>query len=212
MADETYTLEDAESDIGTLRGQVDKLTEILTMNDSTQAPNVPSMGFSMFSLAGVPEFCSSGDGNNYGPGPATVRTTVTTPINSTTQAVIPGLTLPVAAGQSYIFESFVCYIADSSGGFAYITMGGTCTTANFKSFIVHSADAGIRQQTVLGGNGGMQQATALASTGVYCAILHGHITVTLAGTLTVNAASSGAFSPDAFTVQTGSDLRLWFDT
>lgn len=69
MADDTYTLEDAEGDIGGLRGQVDRLSEIHAVSDSAGVPNTPGNGFSLFSLLGVAQLV--GDSGNTGAVPST---------------------------------------------------------------------------------------------------------------------------------------------
>ncbi len=150
----------------------------------------------------------------FGPGPKTVRCTSDTAFDGSLQTLIPGLSVNIQAGFSYIFEAFVTYIGDTptAGVFAYITMAGTATTSAFKAFIWHSADGGVRQQTTLGTNTGMNQSTAVAQTGVYGALLHGHVTCNGSGTLLVVGASSGTLgNPDSFTVQSGSDLRVWIE-
>src|SRR5258708_28229394 len=74
MAPDAYTLEDAETDIATLRGQVDRLSEVLTKLDSTDPPNTPAAGLIHYSIGGQHKYASS-DGGYYNTRRATVYST-----------------------------------------------------------------------------------------------------------------------------------------
>ncbi len=59
MALDPYTLQQAEEDIATLRGQVDLLTEILAQSDSGTQPNTPSAGYLLYNAGGVPSYVNA---------------------------------------------------------------------------------------------------------------------------------------------------------
>lgn len=96
MAGETYDIEQAADDIGDLRGQVDRLNEILQITDSGSAPNTPAAStFAMYSSAGQPAYLNpQGLGGNLSAGNAanTGGTTVTaaSATNIATYVVPPG--------------------------------------------------------------------------------------------------------------------------
>src|SRR5260370_20446649 len=93
-----YSLEDAERDIAALRGQVDRLTEVLTKNDSTDPPTNPAAGLIHYSLGGHHKYASS-DGTDYNSGRLTLLNTHPPPnINVTTDTLLNGPPAPVAAG------------------------------------------------------------------------------------------------------------------
>jgi hypothetical protein len=93
---EPYSLEQVELDLADLRGQVDRLSEVLTKLDSTDAPNIPAAGIIHHSMTGQHKYASS-DGNYYNTGRQTLFTTGTQTIGSLTGVNITGLTCPVAA-------------------------------------------------------------------------------------------------------------------
>jgi hypothetical protein len=101
-----YTLEDAERDIATLRGQVDRLTEVLTKNDSTDPPTNPAAGLIHYSLGGQHKYASA-DGSGYNTGRQSLFTAGTQNITSTSSVNITGLTCPVGIG-TYRIEGIIC--------------------------------------------------------------------------------------------------------
>ena len=102
-----YSLEDAERDIAALRGQVDRLTEVLTKNDSTDPPANPAAGLIHYSLGGHHKYASS-DGTDYNSGRLTLlNTSPPQTISVTTDTVINGLQAPVAAGVTYAFRGIL---------------------------------------------------------------------------------------------------------
>lgn len=62
----SYSVEDAENDIATLRDQVGVMGEVSSMND-VDPPSAPSSGFSMYSAGGDQKYASA-DGNAYNTG------------------------------------------------------------------------------------------------------------------------------------------------
>src|SRR5229473_1414470 len=99
-----YTLEDAERDIATLRGQADRLSEVLTKNDSTDPPNTPAAGLIHYSSAGQHKYASA-DGNGYNTGHLSLYTTSLTTVNSTSAFTL--LSCPVSSGSTYRIDGIV---------------------------------------------------------------------------------------------------------
>lgn len=92
MSGAIYTLEQAEQEIATLRGQVDKLTEVLTFGDMTSpGPNNPAAGSILYSLGGQAKYASS-DGNDYNTGRALLYVTTAQALTSTSMVDIASLT------------------------------------------------------------------------------------------------------------------------
>lgn len=197
-----YTLQQAEQDIAALRGQVATLTEILQFTNSTQAPNVPTVGPVLYGLAGMMKFLSSADNQAYNTGRQTVWCTANKTISSTAQSAITGMTINVAPG-TYTFHATVAFTATSTGNDTYLTMGGTATASTFFASIDGQAYAtGVNPfQTTLGNNTGLNSNTVTNGNN-YTTNLYGLIVVSAAGTFVVNGASSANAS--TFTVQAGS--------
>src|SRR5260370_30150293 len=102
-----YSLEDAERDIAALRGQVDRLTEVLTKNDSTDPPTNPAAGLIHYSLGGHHKYASS-DGTDYNSGRLTLlNTNPPQTINVTADTVINGLQATVSANVTYAFRGIL---------------------------------------------------------------------------------------------------------
>ena len=123
MGVNTYTLEQAEEDIGTLRGLVDKLTEVLTMQDGSVVPNTPAANnYSQFSSQGYPD-CIAAEGDKLQMSECRLQVSPHNQgITSTTPAAITGLSKAVEAA-TYIVE-----------GRLTLTTGtwSTASTANFR--------------------------------------------------------------------------------
>ena len=105
MPVETYTLEQAEDDIAVLRGQSDRMSEVITKNDSTDPPNGPAAGIIHYSAGGHHKYASA-DTGFYNTGHVFLRTTANQTINSTSQVTagansVP-LQVPVTAGMYYL--------------------------------------------------------------------------------------------------------------
>src|SRR5258707_3558425 len=122
MPVDPYTLEQCESDVALLRGQVDRLTEILTQQDFTPAgaaPNTPAVsGYTMYSSSGQQKYIGS-DGGTYNTGWARMRTTADVTISSKTDVVIapatgPALSLPVGTNIEYRVRG-VIFVVQGAG-------------------------------------------------------------------------------------------------
>src|SRR5258707_12753711 len=99
MATDAYTLEDAETDIAPLRGQVDRLSEVLTKLDSTDPPNTPAAGLIHYSIGGQHKYASS-DRGYYNTRRATAYSTAGQGGSSNTDGELTRPT-PVGAGRAY---------------------------------------------------------------------------------------------------------------
>lgn len=146
------------------------------------------------------------DGNTYDLGRKAVYTAGTQTIDSTTQANITGLSLNVAPGK-YRFRA-VLYFSGLAANIAYLTMGGTATDTAFNAMIFYGTNDYARNQTVLGTNTGLGSDT-LANGGTYICYIDGNITVSVAGTLTVNGAASA--NANTFTTAKGCLLEIFPD-
>lgn len=117
---DAYTLEDAELDIGTLRGQLDRTSEVITKNDSTDPPNIPAAGIIHHSFGGHHKYASS-DGGYYNTGSARLHTSgAGLVVSSTTQVNVTwsdGTTTRPVAAATYLVR-----------GRLSATIGGTSTT------------------------------------------------------------------------------------
>jgi len=173
----------------------------------------PSILLSVAASAGTDQFGSSypagfaftpGDGNVYNSGPALARTASTQGISAEAQTALTGLTFDVQPG-TYYFRGMICFTGNAAQT-AYVAMGGTCTESAFVATIDYSVAASdVVQQTTFGSNTGLQSA-ALVNGGEYRAFIEGFITVSGAGTLLVNAATSA--NSLGWTSQPGSLLEL----
>src|SRR6266568_443872 len=104
MPIETYTIEQAEEHIAQLRGQVDKLSEILAQNDGP-IPNAPTgSGLAAYSASGQLKYVST-DGSTYNTGCLPLYATSPTPVTSTSAFTL--LSCTVGAGLTYRFDGIV---------------------------------------------------------------------------------------------------------
>jgi len=143
----------------------------------------------------VPMFTSSGD----------VRTTAQ--FDKTSSAVlanIPGLSVTVAAGQTYGFKVGLFYTANAASGIQ-MSMGGTATATAiiFQNYITTTSGFALSlKSTALGASAG-----STPSTGDY-AWMEGTITVNAGGTLTAQFAQNVS-GGTASSVLIGSSMRVW---
>lgn len=189
-----YTLEDAERDIGTLRGQADRLSEVLTKNDSTDVPNTPAAGLIHYSLAGQHKYASS-DGSSYGTGRLILVNTSNVTLNNT--------------GMTSIFPNFsaqaVAYLLRSD---LLISLGGTAcavtmqvtgpaigAAANVKWQVTYESGTG---ESVFAGHsiGNLNSATFPAATFPASSVVHvkmcAYVPFTATGTVNVQSQISVA--------------------
>jgi len=132
---------------------------------------------------------------------------VTTQFDKTdvTLANITGLSLAVAAGQTYAFEAFLMIDITSTGGWK-VAIAGTATATAIRYYI-HS-EVGVTsnvnsQQTALGGADGANS----SGLGVGYIIIRGLITVNAAGTLTCQFAQNSAAGTSSVLVGSYFELR-----
>lgn len=193
MAADAYTLEEAAQDIATLRGLVDKLTEILAQDDST-APNTPTAGIAGYSAAGHGKYASA-DGNAYNTGRLTLPSTGALTLTSSLQTV-PGLSASLAAG-TYVFDGLLLISVTTGGG--TMTYEGTCAAGltfsdgriSFTELVSNAPVAGAEYNT-FATQIAMTNALGTANRLTY---VKGWGVVSVAGTLNIQAKlSSGSAS------------------
>jgi hypothetical protein len=198
MAITPYTLEQAEQDIGALRGQVDLLTEILKFTDSaadwTNTPN----GAWPYSLAGHLKYLST-DGNNYETGHVTTYATTDQTISSTTYASTCNGPVPVGIGAYRVRAVLSCQqitaaVADN------FRLGFTGTISQVRmvgNFVENLAGGSDNYSSTTTNNGAFSSPTYAVNT-LYTATFDGIIVTTSTGSLSIQAAES--VSPDTFKV------------
>ena len=202
----TYNLEDAETHIAILRGQADRLSEILAQNDITagQVPNAPAAsGYVQFSAAGQMEYLGF-DGVSYDTGRLTlvVPSGASISINSAVTPVTI-FTKPLGTG-TYEIEAWLVTsnaTAADAAGFAFAFSGTATGLVDFYSMTTGTAVTGYgasatpTQQFNGQGTGGNQR-------------VHLNLTlfVTVAGTLKLTGIELVA--GNAVTVFAGSRMRI----
>ena len=102
-----YAIEDAEADIAALRGQADRLSEILALSDSTDAPGTPASGYYLFSLSGRPNIVRASGGQDILSGSSSVAVSSVTVAGAV--GSIASVTVAAAemiAGSAYELTAF----------------------------------------------------------------------------------------------------------
>lgn len=212
-ANEQYTLEQAEDDIAILRGQVDRLSEILEQFDvaAGQVPNAPVTGYTQYSSTGQQKYLSD-DANAYNTG----RLTIPGPtggqlVNSAGFAAVTGMTCPLAA-ITYRVSGQIIFSPNQAGAsaeFQFAGSGGLTLTGRwfFAEYEVLSP--------ITMGNGA--EITALSSAFTTTVIgggladrvitFDGVVVVSAGGTITLQAATTVA--ADTYTIkQNGTYLEV----
>ena len=201
-ATDPYTLEDAERDIATLRGQVDRLTEVLTKNDSTNPPTNPAAGLIHYSLAGHHKYASA-DGSDFNTGRLTLSNTAPQTINPAAVTPITGLTCPVAANTTYEFDGILRIKQGAANVNQNIGFTGPAATNVVWYFAPGIAGAGLVQGVAQGVLALVAVAPG-AGPAEQMIWFRGIATFTAAGTF-----AAGAQAPtNAFTVQNGCILNI----
>lgn len=207
MALTPYTLEQAEIDIAALRGQVDKLTEVLALNDSSQDLNVPSSGLNLYSLLGQGKYVSSADANDFFIGKTFAYKTGAQTISSTTSTALTDLAIPVSANK-YMFEAIIYWTQGATAAAQVLTLVGPALTSCRVSAIFF--DPETTGQSTFGGI--FDNALGNVSSGAYAAgreiasWFKGPVNFSAAGTFQINAHEGT--SGDPFTVNTNSWMTL----
>ena len=135
MPIEPYTLEAAEEDIAALRGQVDRLAEILAQQDFSpagSAPNTPAGGCSLFSAAGHQKYASP-DGGTYNTGRATLLATANQGSITATTSLLFVSGLVVGAGK-YRIHGILDFVGTGAGATATFGFTGPAVSAGTKIF------------------------------------------------------------------------------
>lgn len=132
---------------------------------------------------------------------ATRCTTQLDRTSSTTLTNIPGLTVNVVAGGSYMFRSHLTGTSTTNGG-AKVAIGGTATATSTTFFVQN-----FNTTTTNAANTGSALSTAVAGTTTVFTdiIIQGTIVVANAGTLTVMFAQNASHA-DTSSVYVGSDF------
>lgn len=203
MSGAIYTLEQAEQEIATLRGQVDKLTEVLTFLDMTSpGPNNPAAGSILYSLAGQAKYASS-DGNDYNTGRMSLRSTGQT-VSSTSDVVINGLVTPNAIGASrYRIYGLVVISANQTGGTASIAIHGPAVASGGTGFrLLNAGSTGVNWT-----NGGLASGGVAMSNGAVTSLeVFGDVTFSASGVLSLQAHTT--IGADTFGVFQGCPLDI----
>jgi hypothetical protein len=215
-ASASYTLEQAEEDIATLRGLVDTMNEAHSILDGGVVPNItPSSGVTLFSQGGDLHY-EGFDGNEYSTGRATFLLTGSSQtISSTSPVVINNMTTPVGAG-SYHFRALVMYQGNGTGTTASTpAFRITCPAFTTGGYGMVAATNGplvsVRYDNTSGGGVDLlaPQIPSNATTLRYNAVIEGSATFTATGTLSVTARLSGLVSDFQYVIAGGSVLSVF---
>lgn len=142
-----YTLTQAQDDVATTAGQVDRMSEALTQGDVTDQPNVPAAGNIQYSSSGHQRYVSSADGATYNTGRnSQVLTGSQITINSTSATDI--CTALVAAGR-YHFHGQIIWTQGSTQAQQAMRFNGTATISTMGGVILHDYDAGVNGNNVV---------------------------------------------------------------
>lgn len=213
-ASASYTLEQAEEDIATLRGLVDTMNEAHTILDGGVIPNItPSSGVTLFSNGGQLEY-EGFDANDYDTGRLTLPLTGSSQtISSTSPVTINNMTTPVAAA-TYHFRAHIMYVGNGTG-----TTGTADFRINSPAFTVGGCQlvgtangplVSVRFDNASGFGTSLQ--APLIQTGNnslrYDVVIEGEATFTASGTLSVAAAIDGAGLAQ-FVIAAGSTFVVW---
>jgi len=217
IATDIYPLEDAETHVATLRGQVDRLSEVITKNDSTDPPNSPAAGLIHFSASGQHKYASS-DGGYYNTGWARARTTTDQTVSFTTDQVITGtvaLSLPVAAIE-YRVRGKITWTqgAGTVKQALGLTTTGTTSHVRIPNLYVQvgagvSVDAGNPNPAIFTTLAGGVSTPSIANTAVVWWEFDGVVVFTSAGTFSAVAHCNAT---NTFTVNSYSFIEISPDT
>ena len=217
MATDAYRLEDVELDVATLRGQVDRLSEVLTKLDSTDPPNTPAAGVIHYSTGGQHKYASS-DGGTYNTGWARARTTTDQTVNFTTDQVITGtvaLSLPVGANTEYRVRGKITWTQGAGTVKRALGLTGPATShVRIPNLYVQvgagvSVDAGNPNPAVFSSLAGGVSTPAIANTAVVWWEFDGVVVFTAAGTFSAVAHCNAT---NTFTVRAYSFIEISPDT
>ena len=215
MAVEPYSLEQAELDIAFLIGKVDRLDEVLTKNDSTDAPNTPAAGLIHYSFAGQHKYASP-DGGFYNTGRSSAAMKGAVTISATGFATVAGggvsLSLAVAAGQ-YAFRAHLMHI-DNGAGAAAVALYQMVSPAfsSGSAQLTGSANGplvSVRFDNASGFGTALAAPTVTPASNVrHNVVIEGSAVFTATGTLAVQAAIN-AVGAAQFVIAAGSRLELF---
>jgi hypothetical protein len=207
---EPYSLEQVELDLATLRGNVDRLSEVLTKLDSTDPPNTPAAGIIHYSIGGQHKYASA-DGNTYNTGRVTQIAGGTTLINSLSQITIAGLSVPLLANADYLIWGTVrgtngAAVAQQAVGLD--VTGGTAANCNVDVAlfsVTSNTFDGAGEITTLGGRVGTT--SNLAASEKFIAQYEGLIRLSVGGTLVITG-SCVTLAADTWTAQGRSRMTV----
>lgn len=204
IATDTYTLEQAEEDIGDLRGQVDLLNEAHTQLDATNTPNTPASGIIGYSSGGQQKYASA-DGGFYNTGRATFYSTSAQTVSSTGGILVSPMSCPVVAG-AYRVKVRLTYLENQSAGTPSFALSGPATsTCQIMTVVtsVQGAAAVLGNRTITIGT--FFAVNAMASL-TRILDLEAMLVFTASGTLQFQALTS--VGADTFNVQAGSFMDV----
>jgi hypothetical protein len=194
---EPYTLEQAETDIASLRGLVDRMSEVITKNDSTDSPTIPAAGIIHHSTAGQHKYASS-DGSLYNTGRLHILVNASQTISSTTPAIVGANSVPLscpvkAATGTYHVHGIITCVQGATADVQNFRFNGPAVAApsrmNWKSYnLAGSAGLGTSSVTDIGVTAFGTPAWAIGAT--FFTEYDGHYVFTADGTLSLVAAES----------------------
>lgn len=197
-ASASYTLEQAEEDIATLRGLVDTMNEAHSILDGGVVPNItPSSGVTLFSQSGQLEY-ESFDANEYNTGRITLPLTGSSQtISSTSPVIINNMTTPVAIG-TYHFRAHIMYVGNGTGATGTADFRIICPAFTVGGYsLVGTANGplvSVRYDNTSGGGVNLQAPSMVGGVSNlrFDVVIEGSATFTASGTLAVQGLLDGA--------------------
>jgi hypothetical protein len=205
MATVPYSLEQAETDIASLRGLVDRMSEVLTQSDSTDPPVAPAGGIQGYSFAGEQKYADSA-GQAWNTGHCTRQITANQTISSATDVVIGANSVPmtwqVRAGPVYMLIGLVNWAQNASLSQSQNNGYTGPATSGVRISNSWTLSTGFNQGTTGNQGANYREANSLAdqASPAYAAsstvewFFHGSITFSAAGTFSIVAAEGTSAS------------------
>jgi hypothetical protein len=205
---EAYTLELAEEHIANANGNVDRISEALTQDDTDLIPNTPATGHIMFATAGHMRYVSgvTGDSNNYTTGRNTNPATGVLNLTTSFQ-LVPGLSVSLGVGTYAIHCQVLVNPPASAGGtvsYRFTATGGlTDSSSRFGLTEVFGGNTASSTQPL----GTQMDGSAPGGATDRVARMEGTIVVSVAGTLQMQMKQ--AATANAATYQAGTYIEAF---
>ncbi len=204
MAADPYRLEDAELDVATLIGQSDRMSEVITKNDSTDPPNIPAAGIIHYSMTGQHKYASP-DGNAYNTGNLHLTGAPAQVINTLTASnPVTGASCPVKAGTYIIDGVLFCtqgaVTAQQAAGIS--VANASSMLAGFEAIDTTAGSAVVAWGAftlAASGRGSLGAVGNITSTHTFMIRIRGHVIFSAADTL-IFTASCVTLAADTWTV------------